>query len=219
MSYILDALKKSEAERLRRDTPGFADVPQQARAARTPRWIWLVGALLLVNAIVVSALLLRPREAPPAAQDGAAAAAAVDFPAAAVRADAPPAAASAPPASSITTPGADRGKRSPAAPAADPGRPPPAVRPAAPVAPAPPPAPATLPRTFMELRADGTLSLPDLHLDIHVYSSRPAERFVFVNMSKYREQESLAEGPLVREINAEGVILEYRGTVFLLPRE
>jgi general secretion pathway protein B len=73
--------------------------------------------------------------------------------------------------------------------------------------------------TFNDLRANGTLVLPDLHLDIHVYSDQPAERFVFVNMNKYREQARLAEGPLVKEITPEGVILEYLGNGFLLPRE
>ncbi|MGH8222428.1 MAG: general secretion pathway protein GspB, partial [Woeseiaceae bacterium] len=72
---------------------------------------------------------------------------------------------------------------------------------------------------FDDLRAAGMLSLPDLHLDIHVYSATPAERFVFVNMNKYRENATLAEGPLLREITPDGVILDYRGTTFLLPRE
>ena len=39
----------------------------------------------------------------------------------------------------------------------------------------------------MELRANGVLQLPDLHLDIHVYSEKPVDRFVFINMNKYRE--------------------------------
>jgi general secretion pathway protein B len=73
--------------------------------------------------------------------------------------------------------------------------------------------------TFNELRANGTIMLPDLHLDIHVYSEHPADRFVFVNMSKYREQGKLTEGPVVKEITPEGVILEHLGNGFLLPRE
>ena len=65
----------------------------------------------------------------------------------------------------------------------------------------------------------GLLQLPDLHLDIHVYSNIPEDRFVFVNMSKYKERGTLDEGPVVREITPDGVILEYLGTGFLLPRE
>ena len=73
--------------------------------------------------------------------------------------------------------------------------------------------------TADELRANGTLQMPDLHLDIHVYSIKPAERFVFINMVRHREKSRLAEGPVVQEITPEGVILDYSGTRFLLPRE
>ena len=73
--------------------------------------------------------------------------------------------------------------------------------------------------TFNNLRAQGVLQLPDMHLDIHVYSGQPADRFVFINMSKYKERATLAEGPRVKEITPEGVILEFGGNDFLLPRE
>ncbi len=73
--------------------------------------------------------------------------------------------------------------------------------------------------TFSDLRVQGILKLADLHLDIHVYSEQPGNRFVFVNMSKYREGATLDEGPVVSEITPEGVILQHRGITFLLPRE
>jgi hypothetical protein len=58
-----------------------------------------------------------------------------------------------------------------------------------------------------------------LNIDIHVYSEKPADRFVFINMNQYREKATLEEGPLLQEITTEGVILEYLGAVFLLPKE
>jgi general secretion pathway protein B len=73
--------------------------------------------------------------------------------------------------------------------------------------------------SFNELRVRGVFQLPDMHLDIHVYSGQPADRFVFVNMSKYKENATLAEGPVLREITPEGIVLEYQGNRFLLPRE
>ena len=73
--------------------------------------------------------------------------------------------------------------------------------------------------TADELVANGQLQMAALHLDIHVYSDEPAERFVFINMVRHREKSRLAEGPVVQEITPEGVILDYRGTRFLLPRE
>jgi general secretion pathway protein B len=105
---------------------------------------------------------------------------------------------------------------------------PPMVRPIQ----APAVAPATLPTqaaaqpaedqevlpTPMDLASSGT-SLPEMHLDIHVYSVKPAERFVFVNMRKYTEGQALKEGPTLERITAEGAILNQHGLRFLLPRQ
>jgi general secretion pathway protein B len=65
VSFILDALKKSENERQRQAGPGFATVPDSA-AAR-PRRIWpvVVIALLIVNLVVIGAIVLRDKEAAP----------------------------------------------------------------------------------------------------------------------------------------------------------
>jgi general secretion pathway protein B len=54
----------------------------------------------------------------------------------------------------------------------------------------------------------------DLHLDVHVYSDRPQERFVLINMLKYGEGERLQEGPLVDAITPDGVVLSFRGQRF-----
>ena len=62
------------------------------------------------------------------------------------------------------------------------------------------------------------LSLPDLHIDIHVYSEMPNERFVFINMRKYKEGEVLIYGPNIQTITAEGVILNYKNINFLLAK-
>ena len=58
--------------------------------------------------------------------------------------------------------------------------------------------------------------LPDLHIDIHVYSENAAERFVFINMKKYDEGSFLDEGPFIKAITKEGVVLEQKGISFLL---
>jgi general secretion pathway protein B len=62
-------------------------------------------------------------------------------------------------------------------------------------------------------------AVPELRLELHVYSNRPAERFAFINSRKYREGDTLAEGPQLEEITPEGVVLNQRGSRFLLPRE
>jgi general secretion pathway protein B len=45
---------------------------------------------------------------------------------------------------------------------------------------------ARLPR-FADLVMRGELNVPHMHIDIHVFSEIPAERFVFINMRKYNE--------------------------------
>jgi general secretion pathway protein B len=72
--------------------------------------------------------------------------------------------------------------------------------------------------TLDDLTANGT-NLPEMHLDIHVNAQNASERFVFVNMRKYLEGETLKEGPSVERIVNEGVILNQRGLRFLLPRQ
>lgn len=226
MSFILDALKKSDAERQKRSTPGFADIPVSRDQRQPPRWLLLVGGLLAVNLMVLVVLLLRPdTETPPTLEE-----APVNEQAAA------PARETRRPFADIVADARQKSEQAPVTAAGRPAR----QESAAPIRSNPatdaqqsgaagsPPAAGSrgndaaataTANTFESLRADGTLSLPDLHLDIHVYSDQSAERFVFINMKKYRENETLAEGPTIRQIAPEGVLLEHRGTAFLLPRE
>ena len=58
--------------------------------------------------------------------------------------------------------------------------------------------------------------IPPLRLDLHVYAERPQDRFVMINMHKLREGDSLPEGVRVESITADGVVLSYNGSRFLL---
>lgn len=73
--------------------------------------------------------------------------------------------------------------------------------------------------TVTEAMLDGSLSITPLHLDIHVYSDKPRERFVFINTSRYGEGERISEGPTISAINKQGVILNYQGRDYLLARD
>ena len=207
MSFILDALKKSETERQRQNAPGFADVPDGVDAPRAPRWLWVLGGLLAVNLMVLLGVMLRPELQP--AKD-------LRTPVEVVPARKTPEA-----TFSELVDDARRKQSEPVVESTDD-----IVPEARPAVEGRSTSVAKTPRkispsyaTFNELRANGTIVLPDLHLDIHVYSEHPEERFIFVNMSKYREHARLAEGPLVREITPEGVVLEHLGNGFLLPRD
>lgn len=60
--------------------------------------------------------------------------------------------------------------------------------------------------------------LPELHLDIHAWAEDPGARFVLINLHRYAEGERLAEGPRVLHIAVDGVVLEHDGIMFSLPR-
>ncbi len=61
------------------------------------------------------------------------------------------------------------------------------------------------------------LRLPELTLDIHVYDASQSERFVYINMQKYREGDVIEEGFFVESIDSKGVILDLDGERFRLP--
>jgi general secretion pathway protein B len=250
MSFILDALKKSENERQRQVGPSLADVQVSQRRNHKPWWAVAVAALLVLNLGVLLVVLMRDGDAkssaPQAAREEAAANTAatsgarvgtqMPLPASASRM---PRGNPAPVAStdpSVHALADEAGNvESNAGAAADPQLAaagnvpdgPPIVRPIQ----APAVAPATIPAqpeaqpaqdevlpTPMDLAASGA-ALPELHLDIHVYSAKPAERFVFVNMRKYTEGQALKEGPTLERITSEGAILNHHGLRFLLPRQ
>jgi general secretion pathway protein B len=250
MSFILDALKKSENERQRQVGPSLADVQVTQRRADKPWWVVAVAALLVLNLGVLLVVLMR---------DGDAKSSASETPAASAGANTAPVAETRPgtqmplPASASRMPRGNPTLDTPTSPAVHPladeagsyepdvapetdphlsaagqvPERPPVVRPIEAPAVAPAPAqPATTAQaaqqevlpTPMSLAASGT-TVPEMHLDIHVYSAKPAERFVFVNMQKYTEGQTLKEGPTLERITPDGAVLNQHGLRFLLPRQ
>ncbi len=221
MSFILDALKKSENDRQQQSDSEFASVPTGTDSPGMPRWLWVLGALLVVNAIVVAGLLFRPDSSsgsvesspPPVAEQAFA------TPDTAVALEAEPTQSF---ADRIDAARQDQTQRPEPVvaqpPAAEPAvAQPDAVQPA-PVVTAQADDPLLLP-SIQEIVANGTLQLPTMHIDIHVYSDTPGDRFVFINMNKYRESDRLDEGPVVEQITPDGVVLAHQGTEFFLSRD
>jgi len=224
MSFILDALKKSETERQQQAGAEFAAVPSGDGAPKSFKWLWLLIGLLAVNFAVLAGLLLRPAAIPVAPATTPATEA---EPLAAAEADTPPSfeeqvarAREREADRSAERAAGNEAAAAPAVAASEPVRQPQTQSRSVEPTPASSAAgdSAMLPR-FDELRAEGVLQLPDLHLDIHVYSDVPKERFVFINMNKLREGQKLDEGPVVQSITPAGVVLKYQGRSFLLPRE
>jgi general secretion pathway protein B len=207
MSFILDALKKSETERQQQTGAEFSSIPSSSGESQSFKWLWILALLLIVNIAVLLGILLRPDKAPEA-----------PVPAETVPAE-PAAVESSPVEQTFEERVAEarQNQPPPESPAANPSpSQEPAVQPVVQQATVPG---GTRLMTIDELRLNGSLQLPELHVDLHVYADDPAERFVFINMAKHRENSRLDEGPVVAEITTDGVVLEYQGRKFLLPRE
>jgi len=228
MSFILDALKKSEIERQRQTAPGLMDTRLSPRRSRLPPWAIALGALLAVNLLVLTVVLWR-KTAPAAHTPRPAEASSTQS------ADASP------PVTRHFSPLDTAPVYAPEIPvaAADGSvpAPPPTVRSgsaggqgnaAAHSARHPDPvltdtdaeadSQEVLP-SISEINLTGAHALPELHLDVHVYSTQPAERFVYINMRKYHQGSTLQEGPTVERIRRDGVVLSYQGLRFILPRQ
>ena len=70
--------------------------------------------------------------------------------------------------------------------------------------------------TYMELKAQG-ISLPNLNIELHVFSSVDDNSFVRINSRSFREGDYISpEGISIVEINESGVITQFQGKIFLL---
>jgi general secretion pathway protein B len=256
MSFILDALKKSENERQRQAGPSLADVRVVRRPVERPWWAVGVAALLVLNLGVLLVVLIRKGDAQPAPQaqpqQQAYGAPAQTQPyqqqpyqqqpyqqqqyqqQAQIATD-PSVRSLADEAGAYEEPYPGEAANPNLNGAAAVPEGPPMVRRIEPPSVAPLPSQAVVDArananagssaggnemlpTLNDLAAGGT-TLPELHLDIHVHSQNAGERFVFVNMRKYVEGETLKEGPSVERITPDGVVLNQRGLRFLLPRQ
>jgi len=269
MSFILDALRKSEHARQRQTGPGLAEAPIAPTKPKTNVWATAAIALLVVNLLAVGILLLRraqkedttvstvpttpapvastapgpanptmvappPTVGTPVTQGAAPVRAPIDEPAGpggrnpladevgdssdGIEGSSRSAAAAVPagPRAVVNNGDLQRGGSvvyAPVPEASDlPYSPPseqPAVQQAAPQAAAMPDAD--------EVSARGGVAA--LHLDLHVYVTQPQQRFIFVNSRKYKEGDTLAEGPLVEQITPDGAVLNFRGSRFKLSND
>ncbi len=227
MSFILDALKKSEVERQRQTLPGLTDTRLGVRRNGLPLWAVALGVLFAVNLLVLGIILWR--KSPSAGHVSTP----VDSPSAAAAAAKPPAQHfspldSAPVYAPEIPVAAQENGASPQAPRAVAN--PPEVTNAATLHTVHRPDPVStgedanagdqevLP-SISEINLTGAQALPELHLDVHVYATKAAERFVYINMRKYHEGSKLQEGPTLERIRRDGVVLNYQGLRFILPRQ
>jgi general secretion pathway protein B len=202
MSYILDALKRSEQERERAEVPMQTAVAMGAAPAE-PRRSWPTPVAALVVAVNLAVLgwlgwqrLDVEQPVPAIAQPAPAAqpAGSLAHLAGSVS-NAPMLASPAPPLSASPSTAVVR----------------PAVAPQASPAASSAEVPllAQLPEAFRR-------SVPSLAVNVHVYAEQPASRFVLVDMKRFGEDSELPNGMRIEQITPRGLVLNYQGQRFQL---
>ena len=185
MSFILDALRKSENSRLRQDHPAVFSHRITPERQRLPGWAVVLIALLAVNLLIAAFLLLKNS---------------------ATEADEP-----VEPVTSEVSTNASRAIAAstpdsiPASSSAS------VITPATPESIALPESGSLVTRD--DLLARGA-SLPTVDLNMHVYDANPSMRFVLLNGQRLREGESSKEGLLLERITPDGVVLRYGSNMF-----
>jgi general secretion pathway protein B len=222
MSFILDALKKSESERKRQGGPALLEMRVSPPRRGLPMWAVLIAIALLANLGILAYLLLRQPETTAVAVPIVTPAVATAPAAPGTSPPAAPPAAAIPPTSTLPDPATVTSAlppetRLPPANAAD-------YEPAVPPRPGVNGAPSNatiagdmgLP-TMQDLNANGA-GIPALRLSLHAYDPIPANRYVLLNSARMREGETTAEGVRLERITEFGVVMSWRGRRFILMR-
>jgi general secretion pathway protein B len=217
VSYILDALRKSELRRrLGADPVYHAGGPQISRVGTWMAVAAIVGGIVLVGSGGVvwwqrAASVGDAVSAPTAVTTEAAAAATADTRAPDTDAES---------ASATPLPAADTAggrKVSKARPLAAPG-----ATDNTPVAGDLSVAAQTIDAEdvpfLRNMPAEFQQELPPLVVNIHVYTPDESQRILYINNRQYRRGDEVDGGILVEEIVPDGVVLRYRGQHFKLPR-
>ena len=228
MSLILEALRKSEAERRRGATPNlYSELPPSA--ASTARRIdlrWLAG---LSAALFLAAMLWLTRDENVAQPATDAAVTTIDRNTDATLPSLKPVrhlSAMPAPASAVAEPAKIATASASVVPQAATPRPaPPDTSPApapqrafaavAPLSTAPTPSIDT-PQSLSDLSADERKALPPLKISMHLWNPDPAQRFVIIDGNRLREGDRVGDAVLT-SIVADGVVLDWNGRKLKLP--
>lgn len=208
MSLILDALRKSDAERQRRARDTLRTGPGPARTEGPPAWLWwLLGAATLGSTVTAVWLALQmPAGGNVRAGSGNSAGIMENKASAEVRPLAQELAVRREADSLAPSPVISDEARTPA----------PGFEAARDLPQEELPIQAT---PLAAMPADFRSGLPALEINAHAWAERADQRFALINLRRYEEGDTLREGPRLLRIEQDGVILEFRGERFSLPRQ
>ncbi|MFZ2170064.1 MAG: general secretion pathway protein GspB, partial [Methylococcaceae bacterium] len=75
----------------------------------------------------------------------------------------------------------------------------------------------TIPFLF-ELPSEFRHTVPELKINVFVYSEQPAERFVMIDMVKYTVGEQIKESIKLKEIRSDSLVVEFNSRTFKIKR-
>ena len=204
MSYILEALKKAQAERQLGSAPTLHAMPIHAGdsgAGRArPRNVRLAVAGAALGLAAIAVLVWRQHAAAPTP-------AAVPPQQLAVPATATPAAA--PPVPTAAEPARMRTPTHPA--------PPVLAKPAPAAAAKPAPAAEDLPPTLRELPDNIQREVPTVAIGGYIYSKNPEDRLLLVDKTLRHEGEEVAPGLTLEKLLPKAAVMRYKGYRYRVP--
>ena len=219
MSYILEALKKSEQSRGHGTAPGIQTVHSSSlnyRPAARSIWPWILIAAVLLNLAVLLYFVLHKNTGAP-----------ISTPAPVEQAKNTPATGTIQPAPQSVSQAPET--KPPVAP-----RTPPPAAPAEPISAPQAKANKTDPTSEIQTQSHEEAAtrelyqavdinqlpeairdqIPPMTFTAHVYSSDPKQRSVVINGHYMEEGESLDDDFVLKEITSNGVIMDFRGHLF-----
>ncbi len=199
MSYILEALKKSEQERGHGTAPGIQTMHSSSlnyHREKRSRWPWILVVAVMLNFAALLYFIFH-RQAP----------------APLIEVDKVSATSTSPPAANVHRETFTQTHTMVATPPASVE---PEPTPAAKVEPRPV---ESVPASFRavdisELPAEIRQQIPAMDFSAHVYSSNPQQRSVVINGRFMEEGEKLNDDFVLTEITSTGVIMDFRGYLF-----
>ena len=224
MSLILEAVRKSEAERRRGQSPSlYAEAPVPT-TRRRPAWMSLLPVALGVLALIAVAAYWLRDEAP-VTKDELVQEADEPSPLPPIQTTGAPATAPPPPVpkpapvpvapAAVAAPSVDALVKPPSTPVPAAAATTIAAPPAAPAAPAAPAEEALPPVAVLDPSMRS--ALPPMKLSMHVYNVDPTRRFAILDGQRVTEGSQIGAA-IVLEIRRDGVVLDVAGKRVLLPR-
>ena len=226
MSLILDALRKSEAERRRGQAPSLYSHSPPLGTRREPPWKTLLPVAAGVLALLAATVFWLRRDEAPVTKEELVEQAEAPSPVPPLQTSGAPATPPPPPVAvpaplpaapaTVARPNVDAlVQPAPAKPVEAPHAPPAIVAPATAPTPAAPEEEALPPVAVLD---PGTRAgLPPMKLSMHVYNVDPTRRFAILDGQRVTEGSQIGAA-IVLEIRRDGVVLYVAGKRVLLPR-